>query len=149
MSEKVIADALGLRPLEEIRAAGSSNTTVEIYDVPEQSVTLMPDTSIDDEVLNDIETAKQNIKDLIEKGNDSLDELISIAKQSEQARAFEVATNMMKMLIDANRDFVAMSEKKKFAKEDTSNSPAQTNVTNNNLILSTTDLLKMMKGEAK
>jgi hypothetical protein len=55
----------------------------------------------------------------------------------------------MKTLLDANKDFVEMSMKKKYAVDEV-NAPkeaAQTNVVNNNLILSTTDLLKMIKGE--
>jgi hypothetical protein len=55
----------------------------------------------------------------------------------------------MKTLLDANKEYSDISSKKKFATEEI-NGPkeaAQTNVTNNNLILSTADLLKMMKGE--
>jgi len=55
----------------------------------------------------------------------------------------------MKTMLDANKDYADISSKKKYAKEEV-NGPkeaAQTNVTNNNLILSTADLLKMMKGE--
>jgi hypothetical protein len=51
----------------------------------------------------------------------------------------------MKTLLDANKDYVEMSTKKRYAKEeDVSN---QTQVTNNNLIVSTSDLLKMIKGD--
>ena len=146
MSEKIIADALGLRSLEEIRSEET-----EVINVPvvheEIDVPMLPSASAQEEVLDDIELAKANIKDIITKGGESLEEMIMLAKQSESPRAFEVATGMMKMLIDANKDFVTMSEKKKFAKEDHPAQQAQNNVTNNNLILSTTDLLKMLKGD--
>jgi hypothetical protein len=55
----------------------------------------------------------------------------------------------MKTLLDANKDYADISTKRKFAKEEI-NGPkeaAQTNVTNNNLIVSTSDLLRMIKGE--
>ncbi len=145
MSEKVIADALGLRSLEEIRDEEPTEKVPVI--VHEEETAIVPATSAQDEVLDDIELARNNIKDIITKGGESLEEMIMLAKQSESPRAFEVATNMMKMLIDANKDFVGMSEKKKFAKEDSPAQQTQNNVTNNNLILSTTDLLKMLKGE--
>lgn len=145
MSEKIIADALGLRPLEEIRKEESSQAPMIIEEI---NVPMLPSTVAQEEVIDDIELAKSNIKDIIEKGNDSLDTLLSLAKQGESARSYEVATTMMKILVDANKDYVAMSEKKKYAKEDvSSHQAAQTNVTNNNLILSTTELLKMLKGE--
>lgn len=99
--------------------------------------------------LKDIDQARCNIKNIIEQGDDALKEMIELAKQSESPRAFEVAATVMKTLLDANKDFVEMSTKKKYAIEEI-NGPkeaAQSNVTNNNLIVSTADLLKMIKGE--
>ena len=136
-----MAEALGLRPLSEFE------DVEPVKDVPvvieENEIVIA--TTLDDEVVNDIEKAKANIEDLIDKGGESLDSLLSLARQSESPRAFEVVSTMMKTLIDANKEFVNMSEKKKYAKED--HPAAQTNVTNNNLILTSTDLLKMLKGE--
>ena len=87
MSEQIIANALGLRPLEEVKKQiidvdavvmpdDESGTEVVAYeekypDVPEP----------DKEVLEDIDYAKKNIKDIIEKGKDCLDELIRSALQ--------------------------------------------------------------------
>jgi hypothetical protein len=144
MSDK-IADVLGLRPLEELR---NENLPEEINheEIMHEIVPVNPD---DNETIKDIEQARANIKNIIEQGDDALKEMIALAKQSESARAFEVASNLMKTLLDANKDFVDMSMKKKYTKDEL-NGPkeaAQTNVTNNNLIISTADLLKMMKGE--
>jgi len=144
MSEHKIADALGLRPLDEVLEPDDIvQLPVETGDI---HVPVSPSTVATDEVITDIETARSNIESLMKKGTESLDELIVVAKQSQNPRAFEVVSTMMKTLLDANKDFVGMSEKKKFAKEDNSTQSGTTNVTNNNLILSTTDLLKMMKG---
>lgn len=136
-----IAKVLGVRPLAEAK----SENLPDVVDVKAQEVVVASDS--DDDTLNDIEQARGNIKNIIEKGDDALKEMIELAKQSESPRAFEVASTLMKTLLDANKDFVEMSTKKKYAKEEV-NGPkeaAQTNVTNNNLILSTTDLLKMLK----
>ena len=73
--------------------------------------------------------------------------LFRSVSQSRYAKAYEVVSTLMKTLIDANKEFVGMSEKKKYAKEDHPAGQATTNVTNNNLILSTTDMLKMIKGD--
>ena len=142
MSEKIIASALGLRPLEEINEDEMEN----LPDIIEHETLPKVPNSVNDENLDDIELARSNIKTIVEKGIESLDELLSLAKQSESARAFEVVSTMMNTLITANKSFVEMSDKKKYAKEDNS-STKQTNVTNNNLILTTADLLKMMKGD--
>lgn len=143
--EDYISQTLGLRPLEE---AQEENLPVEVEE--EETLPAEPVANVeDDENIQDIEQARKNIQNIIEQGDDSLKEMIDLAKQSESPRAFEVTANLMKTLLDANKDFVEMSTKKKYAVEE-KNGPkeaAQTNVTNNNLILSTAELLKMMKGE--
>jgi hypothetical protein len=155
MSKQSIENALGLRPLEEALSDHNSEEEMIIDAVPVVQEEI-PKTDLEaiaaaDETLQDIEKARNNIQKIIELGDDSMQELVSLAKQSESPRAFEVVSGMMKTLLDANREFVEMSTRKKYAREEILNpkaeEAAQTNVTNNNLILSTTDLLKMIKGE--
>ena len=148
MSEEKIAETLGLKPLSEV--LNNDVQEGEIIDMlPTTTVNAptMPMVVTQDEVINDIEKAQQNISDLVETGKDALDELISIAKQSQSPRAFEVVSTLVKTLVDANKEVVGMSEKKKFAKDEQPAQQSTTNVTNNNLILSTSDLLRMMKGD--
>ncbi len=143
MSDDILSRALGLRPLEEARKEELPVTVEHEETLPAQPNTLA------DENIQDIEKARKNIQNIIEQGDDALKEMMDLAKQSESPRAFEVASTLMKTLLDANKDFVEMSTKKKYAVEE-KNGPkeaAQTNVTNNNLILSTADLLKMIKGD--
>ena len=151
MSEEKIAIALGLKPLSEIL---EDQTPAEVPATSNQLVVentkFVDSYNGEDETITDIEQARSNIKNIITQGDNALKEMIALAKQSESPRAFEVASSMMKTLLDANKDFVEMSMKKKYAKDEL-NAPkeaAQTNVTNNNLIVSTTDLLKMIKGES-
>ena len=92
---------------------------------------------------DDYEYARQNLYDVIEKGSDALEHIMDIAKQSESPRAFEVVTNLIKTMVDANKDLLELQKKnKELMKAD---APEQKNVTNNNLFLTTADLLKMMK----
>lgn len=143
MNDDKISEALGLRPLLEAKKDELPVVVEEIEVLPVQA------SVEEDDTIRDIEQARGNIKNIIEQGDDALKEMISLAKQSESPRAFEVASTLMKTLLDANKDFVEMSTKKKYAKEELMGpkEAAQTNITNNNLILSTADLLKMIKGE--
>ena len=143
MSNNPIDEALGLRPIEDDN----------LPEVVEQEETL-PAVAVedDDEMIRDLELARSNIQNIIQQGDSSLQDMIDLAKQSESPRAFEVAATLMKTLLDANKDFIDVSTKKKDYKKELSQSPesGQTNITNNNLILSTTDLLKMIKdGDGK
>lgn len=154
MSEHVIANALGLRPLEEIRKQDAEIIDVEAVVMPEvddESTEVVPYSENypavpepDKELLADIDLAKENIKGVIKQGKDSLEELIAIAKQTESARAFEVAANMMRVMLEANRQLIDTSKEKKYEKTE---QPANhtTNVTNNNLVLSTSELLEMLR----
>lgn len=152
-SDDKISSALGIRPLSEIE-----------QDIPEENDKLdnppaeieesSPPALIDnfetqEENLKDLEQVRQNIQGVMETGEEAMREMLEIAKQSEHPRAFEVVSTLMKTVLDANKDFADISSKKRFVKEEI-NGPkenAQTNVTNNNLIVSTADLLKMIKGD--
>ena len=140
-----ISKALGIRPIQEIKSE-IQPIEPEGYDdslpaeVPKGEIV-----PIVDEHEKDLELARQNVKNIIEMGDDAINEMVEIAKQSESPRAFEVVSTLIKTLLDANKDYVDISSKKKF---ESSEKPQQeTNVTNNNLIVSTADLLKMIKGD--
>lgn len=152
MSEKIIADALGLRPLSELREDEPEEEVNFAEALPTVQGTETLPAVVDtagEENLQDIEEARENIKDILDKGGDALETLVLLAKQSESPRAFEVVSTMMKTLLDANKEFIDVSTKRRYAKEDsgTVENKNTTNVTNNNLILSTTELLKMLKGD--
>ena len=142
MNDK-IAENLGLRPLSEIREEELASKPEEVVEEILPAIV----TDEDDENLRDLAKVRENIEGVIELGNDAVREMLEIAKQSESARGFEVVSTLMKTLLDANKDFADVSTKKKFAEEEI-NAPkeaAQTNTVNNNLIVSTADLLKMLK----
>lgn len=143
MSEEKILSSLGLRPIEEATKETDAQLPANTFDADQSQLPANIDTNAE-ENLKDIELAKRNIENIISLGDESVKEMVEIAKQSESPRAFEVVSTLMKTLLDANKDFVEMSTKKRYAKEE---HKAETNITNNNLILSTADLLKMIKGE--
>jgi hypothetical protein len=96
---------------------------------------------------NDYEYARQNMYDIIEKGQSALEDIVDIARQSESPRAFEVVTNLIKTLADANKDLMDLAKKnKELSKPDASN---ENKTVNNNLFVgSSSELLKMIKDKA-
>ena len=124
VAKDIISRSLGLEPLQD--------------DIIKQ-VAVPPST-----VKNDYDYARDNLYNIIEKGNNALEDIMDIAKQSESARAFEVVTNLIKTMVDANKDLLELAKKKK--ELDKTEEPEQTNVTNNNLFVgSSAELLKMIK----
>ena len=86
--------------------------------------------------------------DLIEKGRESLELMIEVARESEHPRAFEVLSGMIKGIADVNDKLMDLNKKQKeLQKED---QPAEATTTNNNLFVgSTTELQRMLMGDEK
>ena len=93
---------------------------------------------------DDYEYARTNLYSIIEKGQNALEDIIDIAKQSESARAYEVATNLIKTMTEANKDLLNLAKAKKELEK--VENPETKNITNNNLVLTSADLLKIIKG---
>lgn len=64
------------------------------------------------EVDRDFEWTRENIMMAINTGQNSLEELFELAKQSQQPRAFEVISHLIKTITDANKDLMELHRKK-------------------------------------
>ena len=57
----------------------------------------------------DIKYVKDNLKDLIETGSSVISTLVTIAEESQSARAFEVLGNFLKTIADINKDIIEVN----------------------------------------
>jgi hypothetical protein len=69
------------------------------------------------DIDNDFATARNNLHQIIHKGNDALEEALLVAKSSEHPRAFEVVGGLIKTLVDANKDLLDIQKKLKDLKK--------------------------------
>lgn len=96
------------------------------------------------EIENDYKMARDNIYALMQNGANAMEELKEVASQTQQARAYEVLSTMMKTMLDANKDLIEISEKKN--KEAVEEEKEQKTVNNNHLYVgSSAELLKILK----
>ena len=94
---------------------------------------------------DDAEFARQNIRELIQKGNDAVEGILHVAKESEHPRAYEVAANLIKNLSDLNKDLMEIQKRKKdLAPQEYKNS-GNINVDKAVFVGSTTELVKFLK----
>jgi len=100
---------------------------------------------VKDTVEDDAEFARQNLRDLIEKGNDAADHIISVAKQSDHPRAFEVVAGMLKNLADMNKDLLEVQKRKQDLQPKTTNNTQNLNIDKAVFVGSTAELLKQLK----
>ena len=104
--------------------------------VPEAPVS---STNTDDATVDgDYNYASKNIRELIERGMIDLEDIASIAKQSESPRAYEVMSTILKTVIDANKDLLTLAKAKKEIKQLPSGTGAPPGTVNNNLIVAPT-----------
>ena len=100
----------------------------------------------------DIETdynySRAQLYSLVEKGQEAVDGALDVAQQSDSARAYEVAGQLIKHVADTADKLIDLQKKMKEIDED--GPKAQTNVTNNSLFVgSTSELQKMLKKSMK
>lgn len=96
---------------------------------------------------NDYEYARQNIYRVIETGANALDELAQVAAQSQHPRAYEVLTQLVKTMVDANKDLMHLKKTKVEIEKitDTPHDNMGNNKVQNNLFVgSTAELQKFI-----
>ena len=97
---------------------------------------------------DDFEYARRNVRDIIDSGKESLEQIQQIALAAESPKAFEVVSMLIDKLVVANEKLVDLSSRK--AKNDAAangqNADRVVNNTQNVVIVGTTDdLLKAVR----
>ena len=101
------------------------------------------------EIQKDYEYSRAQLYSLIEKGQEAVDGILEVAQESESARSYEVAGQLIKHVADT-ADKLMDLQKKVIDIEEVDNKANTTNVTNNSLFVgSTAELQKMLKQSMK
>jgi len=96
-----------------------------------------------DNISNDYNYSRQTYYDLIEKGKDSLDLMLEVARESEHPRAFEVLSGMIKNVSEVNDKLMDLNKKNKDISADEIKKIEKT--TNNLFVGSTAELQRMLQ----
>jgi len=111
-----------------------------------KSVTIHePDRSADNP---DADYSRANYYNLIEKGNEALDGILEVAKESQHPRAYEVAANMIKNLSDVTEKLMILQKQQQELKPKDPAAPTNITVDKAVFVGSTADLLKKLKNES-
>lgn len=133
--DKKIADALGVEP-----------TNIEIVP-PKQDVSLPAVVEpVENESQEDFDLVRETLRDLMFKGKNKIDELGSIATESEKARDFEVYGKLIETVTGLSKDLYDLHKKKKELNEhDGNEAPSQLNIDKAVFVGTTAELLKQVK----
>jgi hypothetical protein len=100
--------------------------------------------SDEEDVEKDYKYSRAQLYSLVEKGQEAVDGALDVAQQSDSARAYEVAGQLIKHVADTADKLIDLQKKMK--EIDEVKEKNTTNVTNNSLFVgSTADLQKMLK----
>ena len=101
-----------------------------------------PDVEINTKDLtNEYEFSQEQYHTLIDKGNDALDELLAVAKESENPRAFEVVTQLLSGLTNTTKELLQLQKTKKEIEKDVKD---PSTVNNSLFIGSTAELQELL-----
>jgi hypothetical protein len=119
----------------------STKEVVDYIDADTGEVVSTPESKIE----SDYDLGRENMRSLLLSGQEALTAALSVAKQSEHPRAFEVVGNLIKQLADVNQQLLSLHQQKQ--KIDAPTKGSEPKNTNNTAIFvgSTAELNKMLK----
>ena len=121
----------------------------ELLGITEKAVTItnptpvVPRTQTEDEDNDDFKYSRENLYHIIERGQDALDGILQVAKETDHPRAYEVAGQLLKTNAENTEKLVNLQTTKKKVRE----SSGPKNVTNALFVGSTAELQKLIKGK--
>ena len=89
----------------------------------------------------------QNLYNLVERGQDAIDGILTLAKETEHPRTYEVAGQLIKNVGEVTEKLLQLQEKMKKLGEETKKVPNK--VENNLFVGSTAELQKLIKKNGK
>ncbi len=128
-----------------------ANNIIDLLDMEETALPVAPNVEtlpavieVRETVENDVIFARDNIRNLIQDSTLALKDLILLARQSENPRAYEALSSFMKTFSDLNKDLVTLQ---KNMENPSAQTTGNTNVQVQNAVFvgSTNDLAAMVK----
>lgn len=120
----------------------------ELINIPKQEIKQSESKEKDFDI--DYTTVRCNLKELISKGNTAIEGILHVASEGDSPRAYEVVGQLIKTLVDANKDLIELHNKVKQITDKISvvnNNQTQTKIDNAIFVGSTADLQKMLRGQ--
>jgi len=128
----------------------------QIFDVTTKAVTppvvkkeTLPAVKVDEAELEEdladaYEQTKSNLQDLIDQGKSAMGEILEIAKAGQHPRAFEVYGTLLKNVVDANKELLAVQKQMRDMDKKTAPS-GSTTIDKAIFVGSTSELSKFIK----
>jgi len=104
------------------------------------------DSNLEEDLTDAYEQTKTNLQDLIDQGKDAMEEILMIAKAGQHPRAFEVYGTLLKNVVDANKELLAVQKQMREMNKQ-SQASGSTHIDNAIFVGSTAELNKLIKAK--
>ena len=115
----------------------------ETLPAKKETKVIIPRPKDSEDVSADYKYSRENFYNLVERGQDAIDGILELAKESEHPRTYEVAGQLIKNVGEVTEKLLDLQRKLKDLKEVPNSAPK--NVTNALFVGSTAELQKMIK----
>jgi hypothetical protein len=133
------------------------NNMAEIFDVIPTEKTPAPvpvvienkvSSTMESDLDDDYNAARKNLKDLVNKGNVAIEQLMAIATDTEHPRAFEVVATLIKNTAEANEKLLMIQRETRNMKGlNNKSASSSVNVDKAIFVGSTSELSRLIKGK--
>jgi hypothetical protein len=103
--------------------------------------------NIENDLVDAYQESRENLRTIIDQGHDALDTILGIAKEGQHPRAFEVYGNLLKNMVDANKELLNIQ--KQMRDMDKKKEVNNTNIDKAIFVGSTAELTKFLKDTGK
>ena len=125
----------------------------EILDITDKTIVeteskpVIHRTNEQEDITSDYKYSRENLYNLVERGHDAIDGILTLAKETEHPRTYEVAGQLIKNVGEVTEKLLELQEKMKKLGEETKKVPNK--VENNLFVGSTAELQKLIKNNGK
>ena len=125
----------------------------EILDITDKTILeteskpVIPRPNEQEDITSDYKYSRENLYNLVERGQDAIDGILTLAKETEHPRTYEVAGQLIKNVGEVTEKLLELQEKMKKLGEETKKAPNK--VENNLFVGSTAELQKLIKNNGK
>jgi len=126
----------------------------DIAPIPEEKKEKLPvlqthynEPDLKQDLTDAYQQSRENLQGLIDQGQEAMHEILNIAKAGQHPRAFEVYGTLLKNVVDANKELLAIQKQMRDMDENAKKDKGGTNIDKAIFIGSTAELNKLIKGK--
>ena len=135
---KSLSEVFDVEPLKEIKEEKKEKLPVlqQNYNEPDMK----------QDLTDAYQQSKENLQAIIDQGKEAMEEILQIAKVGQHPRAFEVYGTILKNMVDANKELLAI-QKQMRDMDPKAKSESNTTIDKAIFVGSTSELSKLLKGK--